>query len=477
MIILINSKVSHTSIQASLGKPEYSYYFLLGQLKPALEAFARVIELDSHEAVDTTYKALSVTGETVIFLSATPPQLTPVDLQCPTVCLFAWEFPDAPDTPWDDNPCNDWRYTLERLAGAIACSEESAQAVRNLMGDTYSVAAIPAPVWGHFGKLMPAGGWRPLNQPRPFTFSGTAIDSPVLGLSANGLVQHAPRPPRHTHVSQPTTQKTGAWKQSAQILSSWFSTLRHQLPLAPQPEIHTPPPSHAGMEPARECQLELDGVVFCSVLSPKDGRKQWDDIISAFCWAFRDNPNATLLIKMVYHDLEFYRILLLTLLSRLAPFKCRVLVLHGFLDAEEYRQLIRVSDFYVNASTCEGLCLPLMEFLSAGKPALAPRHTAMLDYIDEDIARVVDTAVELADWSHDPMGELRSQRHRLNWESLMQGFRDCYQLAEHAPDRYQHMSKNAWQRMRAFADTPVVARQLQGFLTPLLANQSKGDDR
>lgn len=477
MIILVNSKISHSNIQASLGKPEYSYYFLLTQLKPALEEFARVIELDSHEAVDATYRALSAVGETVLFLSATPPQLTPVDLQCPTVCLFAWEFPDAPDTPWDGNPRNDWRYALERLAGAIACSEESAQAVRNLMGDTYPVTAIPAPVWGHFGKLMPDGGWRPISQPRPFTFSGTAIDSPVLGLSADGLVQHAPRPPRQNHVSLPKAQKPGPWKQSAQILGSWFNTLRHQQPLAPQPELYNPPPSHAGMEPAQDCQLELDGVVFCSVLSPKDGRKNWDDIITAFCWAFRDNPNATLLIKMTYHDLEFYRILLLTLLSRLAPFKCRVLVLHGFLDAEEYRQLIRVSDFYVNASTCEGLCLPLMEFLSAGKPALAPRHTAMLDYIDGDIARVVDTAVELADWSHDPMGELRSQRHRLNWESLMQGFRDCYDMAQDDPDRYQQISINAGQRMRAFSDTPVIADQAQRFLTSLRATPSCGAAR
>lgn len=201
------------------------------------------------------------------------------------------------------------------------------------------------------------------------------------------------------------------------------------------------------------------------MFSPSDGRKNWDDIVTAFCWAFRDNPDATLILKMTHHDLEFYRIPLLTLLSRLSPFKCRVLTLHGFLDDQQYQELIRITDFYVNASTGEGLCLPLMEFLSSGKPALAPRHTAMLDYLDDQVARVVHTAEEIACWSHDPAGILRTRRHRLNWESLMKGYRDCYRIAKTAPEKYRRMSLNAWQRMREFSDTPVVAAQLEQFLT------------
>src|SRR5690606_35775034 len=119
---------------------------------------------------------------------------------------------------------------------------------------------------------------------------------------------------------------------------------------------------------------------------------------------------------------------------RSSDLQCRVVALHGFLDDDKYRELITLTDFYINASNAEGLCLPLMEFLSAGKPALAPRHTAMLDYLDEDIARLVETSEELASWSHDPVGILGSRRHRLNWESLMQGYRDCHTLARTNPD-------------------------------------------
>ena len=101
-----------------------------------------------------------------------------------SVCL---EFHDAPDQAWHNDPRNDWRYTLQHLAGAIACSQESAQAVRNLMGDSYPVTAIP-PRSGHILVLMPSDGWQPSAGAHRFGFSGHVIDSDTLGLSANGLV-------------------------------------------------------------------------------------------------------------------------------------------------------------------------------------------------------------------------------------------------------------------------------------------------
>ena len=465
MIIIVNSKVTDASIQTSLGKSEYSYYFLLKQFMPALERMARVIPVASPGEVDPLFHQLSGSGEPVLFLSISPPQQTPLHLLCPTICLFAWEFHDAPDRVWEDDARHDWRYVLNRIAGAIACSQESAQSIRKLMGPDYPVAAIPAPVWAHFGNLLPSGGWRPHDGSRSFEFSGNTIDSSALGLSADGLVQHLPRPPRHS-VACPATEQPGALKLSLDLFRSWLSALRHdRLPrTAPEAGGDQPPPSQAGLQVQENCRFEISGVVFCSILNPMDGRKNWIDIITAFCWAFRDTPAATLILKMPHHDLESYRIILLTLLSKLAPFQCRVVALHGFLDDDKYRELITLTDFYINASNAEGLCLPLMEFLSAGKPALAPRHTAMLDYLDEEVACLVQSSEELASWSHDPVGILGSRRHRLNWESLMQGYRTCHVLARTDPDAYQRMSVNGSQRMRQISETAVVAAQLQAFL-------------
>ena len=59
-------------------------------------------------------------------------------------------------------------------------------------------------------------------------------------------------------------------------------------------------------------------------------------------------------------------------------------------------ELIRRTDFYVNVSKAEGLCIPLMEFMSCGKPALAPRHTSLLDYLDDANSIAIEATPSLA---------------------------------------------------------------------------------
>ena len=55
--------------------------------------------------------------------------------------------------------------------------------------------------------------------------------------------------------------------------------------------------------------------------------------------------NATLVLKMTHNDMDLYRGTLLNLLARLSPFRCRVLVLHGFLEDPQYLQLIKASSY------------------------------------------------------------------------------------------------------------------------------------
>ncbi|MCY1539995.1 hypothetical protein D9M68_756090 [compost metagenome] len=167
---------------------------------------------------------------------------------------------------------------------------------------------------------------------------------------------------------------------------------------------------------------------------------------------------------MTHHDLEYYRIVLITLLSRLAPFRCRVIVLHGFLEDDQYHKLIGASTYYVNASSGEGLCLPLMEFLCAGKPAIAPVHTAMADYVDEQLAFLLKCSLEPFCWPHDPTGIFMTHRHRLNWQSLVEAYKASYQVAKSTPEHYRRMSCHAFSKMQAFASVDVVAAPLDEFL-------------
>jgi glycosyltransferase involved in cell wall biosynthesis len=141
------------------------------------------------------------------------------------------------------------------------------------------------------------------------------------------------------------------------------------------------------------------------------------------------------------------------------PFRCRVVALHGFLDETQYRQLIEVSDYYVNASKGEGLCLPLMEFLCCGRPAIAPMHTAMADYLRSEYCFPVASSPESDCWPHDPVGRMLTLSRRLNWQSLVEAFRDSYQQARNR-EQYLAASRAAKAFMKDFCAPEVVAAQI-----------------
>ncbi|MDD0844985.1 glycosyltransferase [Pseudomonas sp. Gutcm_11s] len=459
MIILVGSKIDQSSIQAALGKPEYSYFFLLKDFLPALERLGQVISVKSIEEVNTFYRQYREAGEQVVFFSFTPPHQTPLDLACPTICVFAWEFDSLPSISeeeaaraqsgdWHADPSNDWSRVFSRLSGVIPTSREAAALVERSCQGRVPVVALPAPIWSRFASVCPEQGWPVEKGTRSFRFAGQVIDSRQLRLD--------PKSVAHRPYSE-------AKRISKALLQGWWHEVR--LPMA-RPGLSQPEAQAPELRP-----VSVDGVVYTSVLNPADGRKNWIDMLSAFCWAFRDQPDATLILKMTHRDIELYRGTLLNTLARLSPFRCRVIALHGFLDDEQYLELIKATTYYVNASSGEGLCIPLMEFLSCGRPALAPAHTAMADYLNEDCAFLVDSCLQPTDWPHDPTGIHLTHSHRLNWESLMQLYRDSYEIAGDQA-RYSSMSRQASARLCDFSSLERVVGELQGFLAKMLSQSA-----
>lgn len=96
MNFILYSDVNDGSISQSLGRPEYSYYFVLKAYRPVLESLGRVHVVQTPAEVDRLYHELRLKGEDSLFLSFTPPQKTPADLDCPTLCVVAWEFDSIP---------------------------------------------------------------------------------------------------------------------------------------------------------------------------------------------------------------------------------------------------------------------------------------------------------------------------------------------------------------------------------------------
>jgi len=230
-----------------------------------------------------------------------------------------------------------------------------------------------------------------------------------------------------------------------------------------EPDVKAEGDIHQEDRPDRPIRLE--GVVYTSIFYSTDGRENWEDLLTAFCTAFQDVEDATLILKMVHNSLSSFLGKLYFRMQKLAPFKCRILALQGYLDPVEYEKLIAATDYYVNASRCEGLCLPLMEFMACRKPALSPCHTAMADYVDSSSTLIVDSSLEPCVWPHDSRLAFRTMRYRINWESLVNAYRQSYHLAKNQPDDYKQMGRAASARMKEFASNHVVKEKLQSFLT------------
>jgi glycosyltransferase involved in cell wall biosynthesis len=412
MIIIIYSETYAGVVEGRLGESEYSYYFVLKEYRPVLERLGIVVAVaDPENEVDAIYRNAAAHGESCIFLSFTPPHQTLLDLECPTVPVFAWEFDTLPTDIWNGDVRNDWRTVLGRLGRAITHSEFTVDTVKAAMGEAFPIASIPAPVWDRFHALRRRYPPRPVCHAVDLSIIGTVVDTAAPGFDPE--LRRLPDPAR----------------------------------------------------PDAPAQLRLQGVIYGSVFNPRDGRKNWFEMLCAFCLALREASDATLVFKLTHHDPVLAFEHMLEMIYRLSPFRCRVVLILGYLGDADYEKLVGGASYVVNASAGEGQCLPLMEFMSAGKPAIAPWNTALLDYLNADNSFPVESSLEPWCWPHDPRQAFRTRRHRIDFGSLMQGFRDSYDVAKNDAPRYARMSERANRDLKSHCSRGLIERRLREFLS------------
>ena len=154
MKILVYSKINDHNIEEHLGLPEYSYYFVLREFLPCLRELAEVVIIENpQQQVDEIYQNSAAQNEACVFLSFTPPHTTVIDLKCPTVCVFAWEFSNIPNEPWNGSEKNDWSWVLRKLRFAITHSQSAKQAILHAVGSEFPVCNVPSPVWNKFADF------------------------------------------------------------------------------------------------------------------------------------------------------------------------------------------------------------------------------------------------------------------------------------------------------------------------------------
>lgn len=418
MLILAYCEINEGTIEGSLGDPDYSYFFVFRQFVKALEKTFSVIPVTGNvKELDLYYENCMTRGETCFCLFFSQPHKIPSTVSCPIIPVFAWEFDSLPRN-MNNGIDSDWGWRLAKHGWAITHSNYSVDCVKKRIRNDFPVIAIPSPVWDEYRHYFDKTR-RPLDQPFSLEFKGTLIDSAALGVDRLN-----PKP----------------WKKA---LDEWMVSIIHR----------------------ENNSVSIKGVIYLSIFNPSDGRKNWLDMLTAFCWEFRKTPDATLVLKLGHKDADTKFPFFLRELYKLSPFSCRVIIIHGYLADEFYSQLINQSDYAVNASHGEGQCLPLMEGMSAGKPAISPDHTAMRDYLRPENAFIVESSPEPTFWPLDPGHRLRALHYRINWKSLCTMFRESYTVIKQRPRVYEKMSLSAYQTMSSHCSRRETIRKFKGFIT------------
>lgn len=109
--------------------------------------------------------------------------------------------------------------------------------------------------------------------------------------------------------------------------------------------------------------------------------------------------------------------------------------------------------------------MPLQDALAAGRPGIAPAHTAMAEYVDERLAFVVPSREEPTYWPWDPEQRLTTSWRRLDARRLTTQIRESYHVALHDLPRYREMSACGRERMHKLASAEEVWPKLNELLT------------
>lgn len=471
---LVSTTGCARKIDQHLGSAAYSYYFVVEALAPLLERLGTWQLVERPES-RLPYLAAAATarGFQPVHLAINPLQDCYFSPAAPTVVFPFWEFPDLPNRDFGHDTRQNWTRLCRPASLVIAACRFTADAFRRA-GVRCPIAVVPVPLPPRHFEL-PA--WNP-----QYTWTATcrhvAWDetSPV---ASNGQDPTGPAATGNGRSGVGRRLYMGARAGYRRYVRRWLSDdgQRALVRIRDRALARMGRAPLLGLDPVLPARpLELGGLVYTTFFSLGDARKNYKDLLSAFLLAFRDRPDVTLVIKLVtnsvreHHELSILRQDYLRLGVR---HRCRIVVITDYLTDLQMSELMRVTAFYVNTSHAEGACLPLQQALAGGRPGLAPAHSSMADYMDDQVGFVIRSDPEPAPWPHDPSRHLETSWHRLAWQDIHDAFLRSAAMAESNRPGYQTLASNAQDRLRAYAGQDVVEDALRRALA-LLPRASHG---
>jgi glycosyltransferase involved in cell wall biosynthesis len=462
-LLLISSMYTEGDLARRLGRDAYSYRYVYRAFAPLLDRWG--VHREVSGPPQTIGEAISDArrqDRAPVHLSFLPLHLMEPIPDLPNIAVPAWEFPDIPVIDLENDPRHNWARRAEQVDLIITHTQFSRAAFLRA-GVRTPVHVVPVPIRPDYFQVPE---WRPGQR--------VVLDCPCYVFPQPNTLPRPPRPWTNTNTGHVRARPglRELYKKCVKAMPERFGKVLHRTARA----------IRAGLWSARQVlkeqdvrelyppqpNLELSGVVYTALLNPFDARKNWQDLLSGFLLALKDREDATLVVKLVVSAeweaealadiFAFYRA---TGLNH----RCRLAFVTAYLSEEQLMELTRASTYYLNTSRAEGSCLPLQNFMAAGRPAIAPPHTGMADSIDSQCGFVLESHPEPACWPQEVGGGYRTTWHRLVWQSLHDRLRDSYAMAKQDLLRYETMAAQGQARMRQLVSPesvwPLLAAALE----------------
>jgi hypothetical protein len=481
--VIVTSYVTGAPDGQNLGSPGYSYDFVVRLFAPLIEQWGELF-VTPRDEVDKAVAEARAKGFEPIHLSFLPIQDVRLAEDAPNVVVPAWEFPDIPDHVFDDKPENDWVRMASQCDLVIVGGPFTMEAFRRSAVRT-PIRIVQVPTAEEYFRVP---HWNPEGC-ATLNFAGHTFDGPepIAEPGAEECEEGAP-------VGNSRSQRCGDddslfGKGAACVFQGAARTLyRRSLARILPKRLHyvLRRAVHAGLNAwretgrqglsaladASEAPLNLSGVVYTSIFNPQDSRKNWEDLITGFLCAMKDRDDATLVLKLITNQARAADRLVTFYRRTGIPHRCKVVFVPGFLDEQQLLELAEATTFYITTTRAEGNCLPLLNYLAAGRPGISPCHTAISDYFGNDVGFVVESHPEPAAFPHDRQLRKTTSWHRLVWPSLFDAICRSYQMAKNDHSSYDRLARRAREKMSGWNSMQVVGPRLHEALGSVLPNSS-----
>lgn len=458
--IILTSYRTGATRGKNLGVPGYSYDIVAELFVPLLSRWGEVIPAPRQAGpLEEAVREARRRGLDPVHVSFLPFQDFSPSPSAPNIIVPAWEFPDVPNHRFDGNANNDW-VAASRSCDLVIVGGQFTVDTFQRAGIHTPIRIVPVPTPDDYFRIP---DWQP-NQsiripcpayvfPHPDVPDSARWDAPEIAVS------EGPRP-------------AGSWRgwlrEKARLiyrdyLKPWVPPAGHEL-LKTLTLRFGRNSWERYVESCRRPHLDLSGIVYTSIFNPADGRKNWEDMLTGFLWGLRDREDATLVLKLVTKDRRWIERILMYYRCAGLSHRCKVVFVTDYLKDEHMLDLVRASTYYLTASRAEGNCLPVMNYLAAGRPCISPCHTAISDYFTNEMGFVVDSHAEPSIWPHDSRVRFKTTWGRIVWPSLIEQLRQSHRLAVGDRASYAARSAAGRRKMSQWASVESIWPRLRSAL-------------